>query len=108
MSIPVLAEGGIRERGEIDRLLGDDSNPAACDMVGMARPFYAEPRLGARLLESGETAAIDEETRVLCESCNNCTVPQATGAPGICRTPAVLRERGTLERAGAYDRKDSD
>lgn len=38
VSVPVLCEGGIRERGEIDRLLGD-----ACDAVGMARPFYAEP-----------------------------------------------------------------
>jgi len=35
-------------------------------MVGMARPFYAEPRLGgARLLE-GESEA-EDEARVLCE-----------------------------------------
>ncbi len=108
VSIPVLAEGGIRGRGEIDRLLGGDTDstdatgqtPApACDAVGMARPFYAEPRLGARLL--GESEA---KTRALCESCNNCTVPQATGAPGICRTPSILQERGELDRAGAYDR----
>ena len=139
VSIPVLAEGGIRERETMDRLLGESTGravssrgaasrrqtdasrsanssrrtgsddrpaashtePPACDMVGMARPFYAEPKLGARLLESESPAA-----RVLCESCNNCTVPQVTGAPGICRTPAVLRERGELERAGAYDRED--
>ncbi|GAB7019049.1 oxidoreductase [Halostagnicola bangensis] len=109
VSIPVLAEGGIRERGEMDRLLGDSSRQsgssrnggsAASDMVGMARPFYAEPKLGARLLEP-ESA----ETRLLCESCNNCTVPQVTGAPGICRTPAVLSERGELERAGVYERE---
>ncbi|MFC6767400.1 NADH:flavin oxidoreductase [Natrinema soli] len=116
VSIPVLGEGGIRERGEIDRLLGDssarsgsegtDANdaPPACDMVGMARPFYAEPRLGARLLK-GESEAGDE-ARVLCESCNNCTVPQATGAPGICRTPDVVRKRGELEREGAYERPE--
>ncbi|MFU8868183.1 NADH:flavin oxidoreductase [Natronococcus sp.] len=106
VSIPVLAEGGIRERREMDRLLGGQTGPAACNMVGMARPFYAEPRLGARLLETErESDAADEHVRVLCESCNNCTVPQVTGAPGICRTPAVLRERGRLERAGAYDRR---
>ncbi|THE66579.1 NADH:flavin oxidoreductase [Salinadaptatus halalkaliphilus] len=119
VSVPVLAEGGIRARTEMDRLLGcdpnadatasagigssDDANVAtdstpACDMVGMARPFYAEPRLAARLLEA-DTA----DTRALCESCNNCTVPQVTGAPGICRTPAVLGNRGELERAGAYE-----
>ncbi|WIV68369.1 NADH:flavin oxidoreductase [Natrialbaceae archaeon AArc-T1-2] len=95
VSIPVLAEGGIRERAEMDRLLGDTGAEPACDVVGMARPFYAEPRLAARLLES--------DARVLCESCNNCAVPQATGAPGMCRTPSVLRRRGELERAGAYD-----
>lgn len=114
VSIPVLAEGGIRDREEMDRLLGSrtetegsgdasDAEPA-CDMVGMARPFYAEPRLGARLLKGG---AESEKPRVLCESCNNCTVPQVTGAPGICRTPAVLGKRGELERKGAYERSES-
>ena len=113
VSIPVLAEGGIRERAEMDRLLGGETGDAndvstrrpACDMVGMARPFYAEPRVGARLLEDagGEHTESRAGERVLCESCNNCTVPQVTGAPGICRTPSVLRERGDLERAGAYE-----
>ncbi|NKE34659.1 NADH:flavin oxidoreductase [Natronococcus sp. JC468] len=103
VSIPVLAEGGIRERGQMDRLLGDGGGDApACDMVGLARPFYAEPRLGARLLED-DAASTKRDVRVLCESCNNCTVPQAAGAPGICRTPSVLGRRGELERAGAYD-----
>ncbi|MFC4540864.1 NADH:flavin oxidoreductase [Halosolutus amylolyticus] len=109
VSIPVLAEGGIRERGQIDRLLGDgvtdeagagggNGSAPVCDAVGMARPFYAEPRLGARLLDTDNGA-----TRVLCENCNNCTVPQVTGAPGICRTPDVLRKRGELEQNGAYE-----
>ncbi|WP_117591601.1 oxidoreductase [Haloprofundus halophilus] len=96
VDVPVLAEGGIRERGQMDRLLGRD-----CDAVGMARPFYAEPELPARLLD-GAT----RETRVVCESCNNCAVPQATGEPGICRTPPVLRRVGELRKAGAYERND--
>ncbi|MFC7045252.1 NADH:flavin oxidoreductase [Halobacteriaceae archaeon GCM10025711] len=94
VSIPVLAEGGVRTRAHVDRLLGD-----GCAMVGMARPFYAEPRLPARLLDA------DAGTGVVCENCNNCTVPQATGAPGVCRTPAVLERRGELRRVGAYDRE---
>ncbi|ELY88019.1 oxidoreductase [Natrialba taiwanensis] len=133
VSIPVLAEGGIRNRAEMDRLLGSareldgdgndndngtgatDADPA-CDMVGMARPFYAEPRLGARLLDgaTGSDNATDtndnsnsnsdsDTASALCKNCNNCTVPQVTGAPGMCRTPSVLRERGELEREGAYD-----
>ena len=92
VDVPVLCEGGVRGRAEIDRLLGD-----ACDAVGMARPFYAEPGLPARLLA-------DAEARAVCDSCNNCAVPQATGAPGVCRTPDVLRRAGELRAAGAYDR----
>ncbi|GAB6860110.1 NADH:flavin oxidoreductase [Haloplanus litoreus] len=92
VSVPVLCEGGIRDRSHIDALLGD-----ACDMVGMARPFYAEPELPARLLA-------DDRASAVCDSCNNCAVPQVTGAPGVCRTPAVLDEVGRLRKAGAYDR----
>jgi len=88
---PVLLEGGVRGREQMDALLGD-----ACDLVGMGRPFYAEPRLPARLLD-------DPGASVVCESCNNCAVPQAAGADGVCRTPSVLAERGRLAREGAYD-----
>jgi 2,4-dienoyl-CoA reductase-like NADH-dependent reductase (Old Yellow Enzyme family) len=94
VSMPVLCEGGIRRRSVMDRLLGD------CDMVGMGRPFYAEPRLPARLLDADST-----DPRAVCESCNNCTIPQVTGAPGTCRTPAVLEQRGELRQSGAYDRE---
>lgn len=91
VSIPVLCEGGIRGP-EIDRVLSESATA-----VGMGRPFYAEPRLPARLLAA-------ERTRAVCESCNNCTVPQAAGARGVCRTPSVLEKRGRLAREGAYDR----
>ncbi|MES3517917.1 MAG: NADH:flavin oxidoreductase [Natronomonas sp.] len=91
VDVPVLCVGGIRGRAESDRLLGD-----ACDMVGMARPFYAEPRLPARLLSNTTAEAI-------CENCNNCVPPQAAGEPGVCRTSAVLERRGRLEQEGAYE-----
>lgn len=87
VDIPVLAEGGIRSTEQIQSLLTSRD----CDMVGMGRPFYAEPRLPARLL--GETQA-----RALCESCNNCTIPQVTGANGVCRTPSVLKRRAQMQR----------
>ncbi|MFC5972733.1 NADH:flavin oxidoreductase [Halomarina salina] len=101
VDVPVLCEGGIRERPQIDRLLGDDVATAACDAVGLGRPFYAEPELPARLLA-------DAESEALCADCNNCIVPQAAGAPGMCRTPPVLRQRGELEREGAYGRRELD
>jgi hypothetical protein len=62
----------------------------------MGRPFYAEPRLPARLLGSADARAV-------CESCNNCAVPQAAGEPGVCRTPSVLRRAGELREQGAYE-----
>lgn len=94
VDVPVLAEGGIRTRDHIDRLLGN----GYCDMVGLGRPFYAEPKLPARLLEADDAA-------VVCESCNNCTVPQVTGARGVCRTPSVLERKGELAAAGVYERE---
>jgi len=99
VDVPVLLEGGVRRRAACDRYLGAGDETPAADMVGMARPFYAEPRLGVRLL-AGEDA--------LCESCNNCTVPQVAGEPGRCRTPSVVREKGRLEQSGAYERSYSE
>jgi len=96
VDVPVLCEGGIRSRSDCEELLGGDA--PASDMVGLGRPFYAEPRLPARLLAGDQ--------RVLCESCNNCTVPQAVGEPGRCRTPSVVRERARREQAGEYERPD--
>jgi len=98
VDVPVLLEGGLRTRADCDRYLGAGSGERAADMVGMARPFYAEPRLGVRLL-SGQDA--------LCESCNNCTIPQVAGEPGRCRTPSLVRQRARLEQNGAYERNKS-
>ena len=94
VGVPVFLEGGLRERSELDRYLGD-----AADLVGLGRPFYAEPRLPARLLDA--TA----DTRVVCADCNNCAVAQAAGATGACRTPSVLEKAGTLRQRGAYNRE---
>ncbi|WP_135303418.1 oxidoreductase [Haloarcula amylovorans] len=95
VDVPVLLEGGLRARADCDRYLGDDGNAPAADMVGMARPFYAEPRLGTRLL-AGHDA--------LCASCNNCTIPQVAGEPGRCRTPSVVRAQARLAEENAYER----
>ena len=94
VDVPVLCEGGIRSRSDTARVLD-----GAADMVGMARPFYAEPRLAWRLLH-------ETDARALCESCNNCTIPQVTGATGVCRTPEILAARGRMQRAGAYGATD--
>ncbi len=134
VDVPVFCEGGVREREQCERILrgkergygaSAEAEPAA-DLVGMGRPFYAEPRLGARLLDGGEGdggkgdggegdggegdggegdgGEGGESRRALCESCNNCTVPQVTGAPGRCRTPSVVRRQAELAKAGRYER----
>ncbi|HLE97583.1 MAG TPA: NADH:flavin oxidoreductase [Candidatus Thermoplasmatota archaeon] len=91
VGIPVLCEGGVRSRAQMDTILGGGK----ADMVGMARPFYAEPWLARRILREHKATAI-------CGSCNNCTIPQVAGHVGVCRTPAVLAERGRLEKEGRY------
>jgi 2,4-dienoyl-CoA reductase-like NADH-dependent reductase (Old Yellow Enzyme family) len=91
VSVPVLCEGGLRSRGEMDALLAAGD----VDLCGMARPYYAEPRLAWRMLH-------EHDARALCESCNNCTIPQVTGATGVCRTPEILRKRGELLKHDAY------
>jgi 2,4-dienoyl-CoA reductase-like NADH-dependent reductase (Old Yellow Enzyme family) len=92
VDIPVFLEGGLRSREQLDRYLGD-----AADLVGMGRPFYAEPRLPARLLDG------PSDTHAVCADCNNCAVAQAAGVSGTCRTPSVLRRAGRLRKQGAYD-----
>jgi len=93
VDVPVCCEGGLRERAEMDDALGVDA-----DLVGMGRPFYAEPELPARLLGHD----VDPGVRAVCENCNNCAVAQAAGEAGVCRTPAVLERAGRLRKHGAY------
>jgi 2,4-dienoyl-CoA reductase-like NADH-dependent reductase (Old Yellow Enzyme family) len=92
VDVPVLCEGGIRERSRMDELLAE----GACDAVGMARPFYAEPRIAHRILH-------EADARALCESCNNCTIPQIAGADGVCRTPTIMAKRGEYAKQGRYE-----
>ena len=80
--IPVFAVGGIRTAAEVHSIL--DSGDAA--MVGIGRPFYAEPDLAARIL------AGDEEPR-LCRNSNRCVPAQMLGMRGACYNPAVNKAR---------------
>jgi 2,4-dienoyl-CoA reductase-like NADH-dependent reductase (Old Yellow Enzyme family) len=85
VSIPVFAVGGIRTRAECDSILTTDG----VDMVGIGRPFYAEPDLPARLLS-------DTPTPLLCESSNRCVVAQQLGMKSRCYNPNVARKRERL------------
>ncbi len=85
-NIPVFAVGGIRTSAQIADILerGD------ADMVGIGRPFYAEPDLARRLLAE---ASAPTATATACESCNRCLLPQMLGMPGVCYNPEVNRTR---------------
>jgi len=80
LSIPVFAVGGIRSAEEVGQILeaGD------ADMVGIGRPFYAEPDLGARIL--GGTGGHGR-----CQNSNLCVPAQMLGMKGICYNPQVRR-----------------
>jgi len=77
-TIPVFAVGGIRTAAEVNAIL--DAGQA--DMVGIGRPFYAEPDLAARILHGdGGTG--------LCRNSNRCVPAQMLGMPGVCYNPEV-------------------
>ncbi|HZT67741.1 MAG TPA: hypothetical protein VFA11_18270 [Acidimicrobiales bacterium] len=84
VSIPVFAVGGIRTAEEVTTILQEGE----ADMVGIGRPFYAEPDLAARILDG------DPGPR-LCRSSNLCVPAQMLGMKGICYNPEVRRARAT-------------
>jgi 2,4-dienoyl-CoA reductase-like NADH-dependent reductase (Old Yellow Enzyme family) len=78
VSIPVFAVGGIRTVDEVNGIL----ETGEADMVGIGRPFYAEPDLAARILDG------DPGPR-LCRSSNRCVPAQMLGMRGVCYNPDV-------------------
>jgi len=87
VGVPVFAVGGIRTGEEVRSIL----DRGEADMVGIGRPFYAEPDLAARIL--GDEAAVG-----LCRNSNLCVPAQMLGMKGVCYNPEVNRERVELRR----------
>jgi 2,4-dienoyl-CoA reductase-like NADH-dependent reductase (Old Yellow Enzyme family) len=87
VGIPVLAVGGIRTRDEAEAIVAGGS----ADLVGLGRPFYAEPDLPRRILGPDPPAGDDHG---LCVSSNLCVPAQMLGMKGVCYNPEVLRVRG--------------
>jgi 2,4-dienoyl-CoA reductase-like NADH-dependent reductase (Old Yellow Enzyme family) len=82
VSIPVFAVGGIRTAVEVREILDNDE----ADMVGIGRPFYAEPDLAARILAADDGPG-------LCQNSNRCVPAQMLGLPGACYNPVVNKLR---------------
>jgi 2,4-dienoyl-CoA reductase-like NADH-dependent reductase (Old Yellow Enzyme family) len=80
VDIPVFAVGGIRTSTEVRDIL--DAGDA--DMVGIGRPFYAEPDLASRILGGDGGPG-------LCRSSNRCVAAQLLGMKGVCYNPEVRR-----------------
>ena len=78
--IPVFAVGGIRTAHEVNEILDGEE----ADMVGIGRPFYAEPDLARRILDG------DPGPR-LCRSSNRCVPAQMLGMKGVCYNPEVRK-----------------
>jgi 2,4-dienoyl-CoA reductase-like NADH-dependent reductase (Old Yellow Enzyme family) len=80
VDIPVGAVGGIRTAAEARGIV--EGGQAA--MVGIGRPFYAEPDLPRRILGPGDG-------HVACRSSNRCVSAQMLGMKGACYNPVVVR-----------------
>lgn len=91
VSIPVLAVGGIRDTAQVDEIL----DRGQADMVGIGRPFYAEPDLARRILDA-------EDTPGLCAYSNLCVPAQMLGMKGICYNPDVNTRREPRETSVTY------
>jgi 2,4-dienoyl-CoA reductase-like NADH-dependent reductase (Old Yellow Enzyme family) len=85
VSLPVFAVGGIRTRAEVEQILDDGQ----ADMVGIGRPFYAEPDLARRIVGP----ARDAHDHGLCRNSNLCVPAQMLGMKGVCYNPEVIRVR---------------
>jgi 2,4-dienoyl-CoA reductase-like NADH-dependent reductase (Old Yellow Enzyme family) len=79
--IPVLAVGGIRTAPEVHEILESDD----ADLVGIGRPFYAEPDLAARILSDGTGPG-------RCRNSNRCVAAQMLGMKGACYNPEVRKQ----------------
>ena len=97
VTVPVFAVGGIRALDECLSIL--DGGEA--DMIGIGRPFYAEPELPARLLAGDHGPA-------LCESSNRCLPPQMLGMRAACYNPNVQRKRAAARTASGADQARLD
>jgi 2,4-dienoyl-CoA reductase-like NADH-dependent reductase (Old Yellow Enzyme family) len=83
--VPVFGVGGIRTPAEARAILA----AGEADLVGIGRPFYAEPDLARRFLDPARAASAEGTA---CESCNRCIVPQMLGLPGVCYNPAAQKK----------------
>jgi 2,4-dienoyl-CoA reductase-like NADH-dependent reductase (Old Yellow Enzyme family) len=92
VNIPVFAVGGIRTPQEAADILASGH----ADMIGIGRPFYAEPDLARRFLAEAST-----HVSTACESCNRCIVPQMLGMPGVCYNPEIHKIRRHRADQGA-------
>ncbi len=80
VDIPVFAVGGIRSAEDVHAVL----EGGEADMVGIGRPFYAEPDLPRRILggEAGDG---------FCVNSNRCVPAQMLGMKGACYNPDVVK-----------------
>jgi 2,4-dienoyl-CoA reductase-like NADH-dependent reductase (Old Yellow Enzyme family) len=80
VSVPVFAVGGIRTAAEAREIV----ERGEADMIGIGRPFYAEPAAAARFLHGDPSPG-------LCQNSNRCVPAQMLGMKGVCYNPAVRK-----------------
>jgi len=80
VTIPVLAVGGVRTGAQAQAIVGGGE----ADLVGVGRPFYAEPDVARRFLATDAGPA-------RCRSSNRCVPAQMLGMKGVCYNPDVTK-----------------
>lgn len=94
LAVPVFAVGGIRSSDEVRDIL----NRGEAAMVGIGRPFYAEPDLAARIMGSDRA-----HEPGACVSSNLCVPAQMMGMKGVCYNPAVVKLEAERRRGPTRD-----
>ena len=79
-AFPCFAVGGIRTAAEAHDIL----DRGEADLVGIGRPFYAEPDLAARILDGDPGPG-------RCRNSNRCVAAQMLGMKGVCYNPEVRK-----------------
>ena len=77
---------------EIFKYSSNVGSAREADMVGVGRPFYAEPDLARRFLEGQPGPG-------RCQNSNRCVPAQMLGMKGVCYNPAVTKAK-TTDHAG--------
>lgn len=94
VDIPVIVSGGIRDLRQAEAILEEEK----ADLIGMCRPFFADPDLAKKALQGRA-----DEIRP-CITCGKC-IDKAIGEPVTCTVNPEMGYEGTVDIKKTTSRK---